>query len=277
MQKYSYHTHTNFSDGHNTITEMLRQATELGWQEIGISDHLIVHKDFKQSPSWNKMQHYYGSQIYRTEFKEAVSVFLKHKEEIKKAAKFFPLKVFVGAEVDFFTYDGWLDEFKDFQRQVNLDYYISGNHYMFGSEKDFPIEPEDLSVFIESKEDQQKYIINHFKTLEKASESGLFDFMAHIDYVRRSPLVGEQNFASEKKHMLETFAKNNTAVELSTKGLRKDGDFYPVHSLLEEMKAQNISVVISDDAHRTSELGQDFSKAELCLQNMNYNNRWKLE
>ena len=50
MQKFSYHTHTNFSDGSNSLEQMLEKAVSLGWSEIGISDHLIIHKDMKQSP-----------------------------------------------------------------------------------------------------------------------------------------------------------------------------------------------------------------------------------
>ena len=52
MQNFSYHTHTVFSDGHNTIEEMLDRAEELGWREIGISDHLIVHKNITRSRSF---------------------------------------------------------------------------------------------------------------------------------------------------------------------------------------------------------------------------------
>ena len=49
MQKYTYHCHTTFSDGKSSIKEMLDQAVRLGFTEIGISDHLAVHKNFMQT------------------------------------------------------------------------------------------------------------------------------------------------------------------------------------------------------------------------------------
>lgn len=52
MQNFSYHTHTNISDGKNTIEEMVAKAVDLGWKEIGISNHLIVHKDIKLSTGY---------------------------------------------------------------------------------------------------------------------------------------------------------------------------------------------------------------------------------
>ena len=40
------------------------------------------------------------------------------------------LKVKVGAEVDWFVYDGWEEEFAAFRKESGLDYYISGNHFL---------------------------------------------------------------------------------------------------------------------------------------------------
>lgn len=46
MQKFSYHTHTNalgIFDGHHSAAEMIRRAEEIGYEEIGISNHLVYH------------------------------------------------------------------------------------------------------------------------------------------------------------------------------------------------------------------------------------------
>lgn len=51
MQKFSYHNHTNFSDGKCSLEDMVAQAKAIGFCEMGISDHLIVHKNIEQSPS----------------------------------------------------------------------------------------------------------------------------------------------------------------------------------------------------------------------------------
>ena len=35
IQNFSLHTHTTFSDGRNSISEMVEQAKKLGWKAIG--------------------------------------------------------------------------------------------------------------------------------------------------------------------------------------------------------------------------------------------------
>ena len=48
MQKFTYHTHNNnfgIYDGHNTAAEMIERAEKLGFEEIGVSNHLIYHSN----------------------------------------------------------------------------------------------------------------------------------------------------------------------------------------------------------------------------------------
>ena len=276
MQNFSYHTHTLFSDGRNTAEEMLEQAVKCGLAEVGFSEHLVVHKNFKQSPSWPKLQAYHGAHIYRTDFAEAAEAFANYKAKIEKLKKSYPLKIFVGAEVDFFTYDGWLEEFKNFRKQTNLDYYITGNHFLFPENCEYPIDADELTKHIPNPSQQKDFLRRHFLTIKKAAASGLFDFVAHIDYMRRVPGCNDESFMPEKEQLLQTLAKNNIPAELSSKGLRKDGHYYPAPILLQKMHMLNIPILISDDAHRTSELCRNFADAERLLQSLEYKNRWKL-
>ena len=130
MQMFSFHTHTDFSDGHNSVEEMLSRAKELGWEKIGISDHLIVHKNIRQSISWPLWRQSPNLKVYRQDFSSAAEDFSRHAEHVRQAAKNCGIKAFVGAEVDFFTYSGWEEEFAEFRRRTELDYYISGNHFL---------------------------------------------------------------------------------------------------------------------------------------------------
>lgn len=83
MQNFSYHTHTVFSDGHNTIEEMLDRAEELGWREIGISDHLIVHKNITRSRSFPRWMNSPNNHVYRTGFVAAAEDFARHAENVR--------------------------------------------------------------------------------------------------------------------------------------------------------------------------------------------------
>ena len=275
MQKYTYHCHTTFSDGKSSIKEMLDQAVRLGFTEIGISDHLAVHKNFIQSPSWPRFSEYYAPHIYRNDFKSAINDFQRHADNIRLIAANYPLKVYVGAEVDYMIYDGWLDEFADFRKQVDLDYCLTGNHYVFSADGETLYHPRDIAVLF-SAEEQEIIIRRHFNTLTTAVKSGLFDFLAHLDFMRKAAVYTQERFMPELDELLKALAVKNMPAEVSSKGLRKSGEPYPVLPLIEKMRRSGIPVVISDDAHHAEDLGADFDKIEKILQKMNYTNRWKL-
>lgn len=318
MQNFSYHTHTVFSDGHNTIEEMLDRAEELGWREIGISDHLIVHKNITRSRSFPRWMNSPNNHVYRTGFVAAAEDFARHAENVRRAARGRRLKVKVGAEVDWFVYDGWEEEFAAFRKESGLDYYISGNHFLQPSEGEI-LDIKDLSLL--AGPEREKALKNHFAAICRAIESGVFAFIAHVDYIRKSEFCPDEAFWQEKMKVVDCLEKCKTATELSSKGLRKRGDFYPADKLIREIvrrqiplvgqrqtpteraelglnlpKPKNICgnsaaaaagsfsffadklvreivcrqipLVVSDNAHRTGELGFEFAKSEEYLREL---------
>jgi HisJ family histidinol phosphate phosphatase len=278
VQNFSYHNHTNFSDGKCSLEEMVEQAKAIGFCEMGISDHLIVHKNIEQSPSWPMMSAKSDNHIYQRDFKKNLSEYQKHCEHIRKVSKKENIKLYVGFEVDFFTYDGWLEEFKEFLSQIDYDYLVSGNHFLFDErgETIFNIH-KNIADFL-GIEQIRELVAHHFINIEKSVESGLFAFLAHFDYVRK---MGEQycdtcDYINEKNAVLDALQQNNVGMEISTKGLRKIDDFYPCAEILKGAAERNIRMVISDDAHKREELGADFDKAEETLAKLGITNRFKL-
>lgn len=274
MQKFSYHTHTTFSDGWDEPSSMLERACELGWEEIGFSDHLLVHKNIKQSVSWGRWQKHRAPWIYMISFKEAAEAFLKHAENIRKVAKAYPIKVRVGAEVDFFCYNGWLEEFRDFQKQVGLDYYISGNHMLLSQDGETIVDKEDSGSLWASEAEKELAVCRHYGYLCKAIESGDFRFIAHLDYMRKFPIKMSEKIHSAQVSVVDSLKKNSVSTEFSTKAVRKGGDFYPAENLLKELIMAKVPLVISDDAHRVDQLGDSFDKCEEFLLSHGCFYRW---
>lgn len=277
IQKFTYHCHTNFSDGKDSAEEMVDKAIDLGFSQLGISDHLIVHKNIKQSPSWPIMISRSNDHVYKKDFKSILPEYQKHCEELRSLSLRKNFKIFVGFEVDFFTYDGWLEEFKEFLQQLDYDYIISGNHFLFNDNCETIYNIDKRLSSIIDKPKIQKLISNHFKTIEKSAKSGLFKFIAHLDYVRKmgTEFCAENDFTEDKLAIAQTLKNYNIATEISTKGLRKIGDFYPSEWLLKELAKNSVQIVISDDAHRIDELGFDFDLAEKKLKEFDIKNRLK--
>lgn len=277
-QTFSYHSHTTFSDGRNSIREMIRRAKEIGFTELGISDHLIVHKNMFQCECWKYMQSDRASHVYNNNFKDILPAFQRHCEEIRKIAKEENFKVLVGYEVDFFPYDGWLEELKEFVSNLDVDYLHSGNHFFCDDKYENIINMTFMKNFVTDKTLLNEYIIRHFDTLRQCVESKMFDFLAHIDYVRRycGEVYQPNLYWDEKNAVLNALEQNNVALEISTKGLRRINDFYPDALLLDAVSERNIAMLINDDAHYTSELGADFDKAEQALKNHGITKRFKI-
>ncbi len=272
MQKFSYHTHTDFSDGRNTPEEMLQQAADLGWEEIGISDHLIVHKNIRQSFSWPRWEKTDKIEIFHADFSEAADGFCRHADHLRKLARGYNLKVRVGAEVDFFCYDGWAEEFDAFCQQVGLDYCISGNHFLPLNNGEQILDAKDSGML--NQKDLESALRLHFATVTAAACSGMFAFIAHLDYLRKIPQWKDLAFTAEKTAVTAALVKSATATELSSKGIRKQGYFYPEESWLKQIIAADVPLVISDDAHRIEELGFEFEQAEALLQQLGCRQRW---
>lgn len=269
VQSFSYHSHTDFSDGKSTLTEMVRRAKEIGFTELGISDHLIVHKNMQQSPSC-KINEYMRNEphIYNTDFKAILPRFQRHCEDLRQVAKSENFKLYIGFEVDFFTYDGWLAELQDFLSKLDYDYLITGNHFLFDDSGEQLINLTDLPKIYTDSSCYDELLNRHFKTMAEAVRSGMFKFLAHIDYARRlgDKICGPEAYLPAKMAVLDALQENGVGLEISTKGLRRVGDFYPSENILAQVAKRDIAMVISDDAHNVSELGSEFAAAENLLQ-----------
>ena len=275
MQRFTYHCHTTFSDGKSTIEEMIKQAVEIGFTEIGITDHVEVHKKIFEATK-DFLQMGWGD-LYSEDFPSMLPRINKHINDIRHIAAQYPINVLVGFEVDFFTYNGWLEGFKDFRKKIDVDYLITGNHFVSDKTCDniFPV--TTLAEHIDRQPSFDEYIKSHFSNIVKAIESGMFAFAAHLDFVRWSGLVGEFDYKDERMEIIETLAKTGTPTEINTKGLASIGDFYPAQWMLKEMKNRKIPVALSDDAHHISQISKDFNKAEAMLEALDYKYRFDLK
>lgn len=278
IQPYTYHCHTDFSDGYDELAVMVHHAKEIGFSELGISDHLIVHKNMYQSPSWPDLQQKRASYIYNNDFKSILDKYRRHCEEIRRLSRQENFRLLVGFEVDYFPYDGWEEELKWFVAQLDTDYLHTGNHFFCTENWEQVINMTHSSRICTDKLQNKEYYIRHFQTMEKAVNSRMFKFLAHIDYIRRfaDDSYSVDTFRNEKNAVLDALKNTGTAMEISTKGLRRVGDLYPDFSIIQAAGVRDLTVVISDDAHKIEELGENFDKAEEAIKKAGITKRLKI-
>jgi DNA polymerase (family 10) len=109
----TFHVHTTFSDGRNTVLEMLTAAHGRGWEYVGISDH-------------SKAAYYAGGLS-----EEALTA--QHAEIRKHEKSVAPMRVFRGSEVDILG-DGTMD-YGD-AILPRFDFVVASVHSNFKTPKD---------------------------------------------------------------------------------------------------------------------------------------------
>ena len=109
----TFHVHTTFSDGRNTVEQMLAAARDRGWEYVGISDH---------SPA----AHYAGG-LSEQRLRE------QHAEIARNERALAPMHVFRGTEADILR-DGSIDYGPDVLS--GLDFVVASVHSSFQLERD---------------------------------------------------------------------------------------------------------------------------------------------
>ncbi len=104
----TFHCHTNYSDGANTLSEMAQAAQKLGWEYLGIADHSKVAA--------------YANGLSEARVKQ------QHKEIDALNVKFKKFRLFKGTEVDILP-NGDLD-FSD-KVLATFDYVVASVHSSF--------------------------------------------------------------------------------------------------------------------------------------------------
>ena len=270
MQKFSYHTHTNsygIYDGSNSIEEMITKAEQLGLEEIGISNHLVVHPSLPQN-----------IRIYFNSFEEGGDIFKRTAEDIRTEAQKHKIKVKVGFEVDFSPDATWRKDFENFIKTLDFDYLIGSSHSILS--KDFqnayPLYGIKNGWLKISKEEVEENKSSYWYALEEAIKSGYFDFIAHFDLIYKFNLGQSLLCDKKREKALEAFIKTKQPFELNTSIFSHYTDNKESIEMLKILRDGGVPTLISDDAHSADRITDHFAEAEAILSNLNYQNRWSL-
>ena len=147
----TFHVHTTFSDGRNSVAEMLAAAQARGWEYVGISDH---------SPTA-----YYAGGLSEERLKQ------QHAEIAREEKNVAPMRVFRGTEADILQ-NGTID----YGAKVlsKLDFVIASIHSSFTMPKD-----EMTDRILKAMDDPYVTFIGHLTGRRLLSREGY-----SVDYDR---------------------------------------------------------------------------------------------
>ncbi len=234
--KCNYHTHMYLCrHAEGDIVDYVKKAIELGFTEIGISDHgpfqELRDRSVRMLPE--------EFPIYLQSLALAESIYGKE------------IIIRRGLEIEFFPEHA--DRYPDLHRQ--LDYLALGQHYVqiAGS-------PNGLkSVYgLNRPEDLQVYA----STVVAAIETGQFKFVCHPDLMLYGYPSFDAHASAASEAIIRAALRQNVALEINANGIRKgkriiDGVLqfaYPRKEFWQIAKTLGARVIVSSDAHRPAEL-----------------------
>jgi histidinol-phosphatase (PHP family) len=142
----------------------------------------------------------------------------------------------------------------------DLDYVIGSVHFV----GDRAVDHDAFDIWQGGKDADQIWQ-RYFQMVAEAARSGLFDFLAHPDLVKKWGRGRPQPLQDPRFHYepaVEAIAESGVAVEVSTAGLRKPvGEIYPSAALAEMLVDAGVAFVVSSDAHVPADVGHEYDRA----------------
>lgn len=244
----TYHSHSDWSDGEATMSQMIRGAEKAGVVEYGLSDHFVLRPDGKRedwSMDLDKLDDYVAA--------------------VQSEARQASIPVRLGLEVDFFP--GMTDILRERISGHPFDYVIGSIHFS----DDFPVDATAADWEPLSQDEINDVYRRYWGIVAELAESRLYDFAGHLDLPKKFGFFPSVDLSWEMDSALDAIAANDLAVELNTAGWDKVcGEGYPSETILRGCHQREIPVLINDDSHHPSHIGRHFQRAGELLHRIGY-------
>jgi histidinol-phosphatase (PHP family) len=235
-----YHMHTPLC--HHAVgepTEYAAQAVRLGLKEIGFSEHSPMPRD--DFDDWR---------MFLRDLDEYVA-------KVQKARRDYPqLVIKLALEVDYLP--GHEDWIRDLAARHSWDYLIGAVHYVSDS---WDLDnPKKISEW--KDRDPFEVWSAYFERLTMATESGLFEIIAHADLCKKFCFYPKEDCTPLFSRFLKSARRKEVALEINTAGLRKDcKEIYPSPQIVNLAAQSGVPITFASDAHAPGEVGMNFAEA----------------
>ncbi len=244
------HTHTRFSDGVASPSEMVAAAERAGLVALTLTDHLTLPASMDAPGECSVLER--DREAWRSECLDA--------------AEGSRVSVAFGAECDW--YPGCEENVTRWAEGCAVR--LGSVHWVLDGWID---DPGDRHVWEDNGPDGvwRAYVDAWCRACESSAD---FDVMAHPDLpfrFRNEGLAPTIDLHPLFSQMAACARDTGRRVEVSTAGLRKSvGDFYPCRPLLEAFGRAGVPVAFGSDAHRPEDVGTDLSRAHAYARTCGY-------
>lgn len=245
MQKSNFHTHTLYSDGHNTPVGMIEAALGFGFTALGFSDHSYTHADesYPMKPSDEKA--YFS--------------------EINALKKFYDgrIRLYCGIEQDG----------ESCVPEHDYDYLIASVHELIVRGKCYPIDSgEEMHCRLVNEGFGGSFVdmsLAYFDRLVEHVMRNKTDFVGHFDLVTKYSMIPEEDprYIDGAIEAIREIMKHCRTFELNTgaiaRGLRTVP--YPAGFMVDEIKRLGGRIIMTSDCHYCEKLTVWFDEGERFL------------
>jgi histidinol-phosphatase (PHP family) len=223
----------------------VERAIELGLRDVGFSDHNPLPNGFGANVRMKESElEYYVQRVTDLRFQYRGKI-----------------DVMLGLELDYV--EGLEDYVAKQIAAYPWDYIIGSVHYLdrecrIGSwSKNYPGSTDE-------------HYSRYFTLVRQLATSGLCDFLAHLDVVKRNTRQPTQRGLDEVSATLQTIAQAGVAIEINTSGYRHSELMsrpqpYPSLPFVKEAVALGIPLTVNSDAHAPEQVGTKFPEMESFL------------
>jgi histidinol-phosphatase (PHP family) len=236
-----YHTHTALcKHAQGDVEEYVRRAVDLGFDEIGCSDHAPLPGNYDE-------RHRMTLEQYYSEYAPRVSGLIeKYRRQIR---------VKRGIECDFLD---WAAEWNSkFIAENDFDFVIGSVHFVGPRGEEKPLFGREYD-----RSEVEALYEGYFLEIANSAKAGLFDIIAHCDIVKKFGKFSTARIEELQWEAMSQIKKADLCIEINTSGLRKpELETYPGEKVLTLARDLKIPLTLGSDAHNPDQVGMDFGSA----------------
>jgi len=275
LKNLCFHSHNFYCDGKNSIEEMIQYAVNMNVTHFGISSHAPVKFINKWSMNHDNLQNY-SKEIDLVKDKFCSS-----------------MQIFKSLEIDYIPDLSY--SFKYFIDLLDLDYTIGSIHLVLNKENG------KLWFIDGNKEECHQNFKNIFNSNIRLAISSYYNQIREMIVTQKPNIVGhidkvvmntagtffdenEDWYIEEVDKTLDILKEYGCIMEVNARGLYKNKwqTSFPSPSILSMAYSKKIPIIITTDAHHTSEILAKYHETAIIAKSVGYthqtifdNHTWK--